>query len=194
MRSLCLLLACLLVALWLAPARAQPPSAARRTKELAARKAFAASDWDRALDLFSDLYAETLHPVYLRNIARCHQKKRQPGKAIDAFHDYLAKSKDVSADERREIDGYIAEMQQLEDEQARQAAPPPVVTAPPPPVPVTPLVSSPPPPLAEEPVYRKWWLWTAIGAAVAAGVTAVVLLGRSGSPSKVCPPGVVSCS
>src|SRR3954471_7672444 len=118
MRSLCLLLPCLLVALWLAPARAQAPSAASRTKELAARKAFAASDWDRALDLFSDLYAETLHPVYLRNIARCHQKKREPDKAIGAFHDYLAKSKDVSAEERREIEGYIAEMQQLEDEQA----------------------------------------------------------------------------
>jgi hypothetical protein len=98
----------------------QPAGA--KQKELAARKAFASGDWDRALDLFSDLYAETLHPVYLRNIGRCHQKKREPQKAIDAFQDYLAKSKSVSADERREIEGYIKEMEALRDEQAAAAA------------------------------------------------------------------------
>ena len=79
---------------------------------------------------FAKLYAETLHPVYLRNIGRCHQKMREPQKAIDAFQDYLAKEKKISADERAEIDGYIKEMETLRDEQAREAqAPPPPVAA-----------------------------------------------------------------
>ena len=85
-----------------------------------AREAFAAGRYDEALDLFAKLYAETLHPVYLRNIGRCHQKLRQPEKAIDKFHEYLAKEKKISADERKEIDGYIKEMEALRDEQARQ--------------------------------------------------------------------------
>jgi hypothetical protein len=192
------------------PAPAQtdpaPATAATRQKEMGARKAFASGDWDRALDLFSDLYAETLHPVYLRNIGRCHQKKREPQKAIDAFQDYLAKNKHLGPGERREIDGYIAEMERLRDEQARAPRPeatpapapppvneplPPVHTAPPPPE-TRAMVTAPPPP-ADEPLYRKWWLWTAVGAVVAGAVVAVVAVSHGGSPTKVCPPGVVSC-
>jgi hypothetical protein len=39
-------------------------------------------------------------------------------------------------------------------------------------------------PGARTPVYKKWWLWTAIGAVVAAGaVTGGVLGARAGSPT-----------
>ena len=95
--------------------------------EMQAREAFAAGRFDEALELFAKLYAETLHPVYLRNIGRCHQKMRQPDKAIDSFRDYIAKSKKLSRDEQTEIDGYIKEMEDLKAERARaqQAAPPP---------------------------------------------------------------------
>src|ERR1022692_3917370 len=92
--------------------------------EMKARESFAAGRFDEALELFAKLYAETLNPIYLRNIGRCHQKLREPQKAIDAFHDYLAKGKKISADERAEIDGYVKEMEALRDEQAKQAAPP----------------------------------------------------------------------
>jgi len=87
--------------------------------EMKAREAFAAGRYDEALELFAKLYAQTLHPVYLRNIGRCHQKLRQPDKAIDKFNEYLAKEKKISADERTEIEGYIKEMEALRDEQAR---------------------------------------------------------------------------
>jgi hypothetical protein len=87
---------------------------------------FAAGRYEESLDLFAKLYADTLNPVYLRNIGRCQQKLRRPDKAIDAFKDYLAKGKKISADERAEINGYIKEMEALRDEQAtkQQAAPP----------------------------------------------------------------------
>jgi hypothetical protein len=105
--------------------------------EMKARESFAAGRYDEALQTFAKLYAETLHPVYLRNIGRCHQKMREPQKAIDAFQDYLAKTKTgkekIGADEHAEIEGYIKDMTALRDEQARAAA------APTPPVPVTPL-------------------------------------------------------
>ena len=50
--------------------------AADNATELKAREAFAAGRYEDALNLFAKLYAETLHPVYLRNIGRCHQKLR----------------------------------------------------------------------------------------------------------------------
>ncbi len=88
--------------------------------ELKARQAFAASRYDEAIEIFAQLYAETLNPIYLRNIGRCHQKKREPDKALDAFQDYLAKGKSITASERKEIQGYIKDMEQLRDEQAKE--------------------------------------------------------------------------
>ncbi len=131
-----------------APIVAAPAAHAAKTDnatEMKAREAFAAGRYDEALDLFAKLYAQTLHPVYLRNIGRCHQKMRQPEQAIDKFNEYLVKEKKISADERKEIDGYIKDMETLRDEQARQKAPPPPVT------PVTPINAgnNPPPPSAE---------------------------------------------
>jgi hypothetical protein len=90
--------------------------------ELKARQAFAASRYDEAIEIFAQLYAETLNPIYVRNIGRCHQKKREPEKAIDAFQDYLAKGKSITPTERREIQGYIKDMEQLRDDQAKERA------------------------------------------------------------------------
>src|SRR5581483_6882886 len=133
--------------------------------------------------------AETLHPVYLHNIGRCHQKMREPDKAIDAFRDYLAKSKNVSPDDRAMIEGYIAEMEKLRDEQAaaKNAPAAPVATvalpqparspaastveinvapAPPSPPSASLVAVAPAAPEKETPVYARWWFWTAVGAVV----------------------------
>jgi hypothetical protein len=103
-----------------------------KTTEKQAVANFAAGRYEESLDLFAKLYADTLNPVYLRNIGRCQQKLRRPDKAIDAFTSYLAKGKKISADERAEINGYIKEMEALRDEQAKQqqAAGPPATTSP----------------------------------------------------------------
>jgi hypothetical protein len=186
--------------------------------EMKAREAFAAGRYDEALQTFAKLYAETLHPVYLRNIGRCHQKMREPQKAIDAFKDYLAKSpksgKDkVTPEERTEIEGYIKEMEALRDSSAPANTPPPppvqpvqpiqpVQTNPPPPA-VTPppgdpsnappaatLTATAPPPSGDEshPVYTRWWFWTIVGVAVVGGVVAAVALSSGGKPD--CPAGI----
>jgi hypothetical protein len=190
---------------------AAPEARADRATEMKAREAFAAGRYEDALGLFAKLYAETLHPVYLRNIGRCHQKLRQPEKAIDKFQEYVAKEKKINADERKEIDGYIKEMEALRDEQAKAAAPPPPV-APPPPPPVQPinnppppnyyaqpypppppgqttsagLVAQPPPPEQSSPIYTKWWFWTGVGVVVVGGVVAAVLIANSGSTRPEC--------
>ena len=114
--------------------------------EMQARQSFAAGRYDEALELFAKLYAETLNPIYLRNIGRCHQKLKQPDKAIDAFHDYLAKGgKKISTDEKAEINGYIKEMEALRDEQASRQQTPPVAPVPPTAGPVQPIPPAPQP-------------------------------------------------
>jgi hypothetical protein len=121
--------------------------ATEKETELNARQAFAAARYDEAIELFARLYAETLNPIYLRNIGRCHQKKREPDKAIDAFRDYLAKGKSVSSSERKEIQGYIKEMEHLRDDQVKerqaQATFTPAPPAAPPPAAATPKTPSP---------------------------------------------------
>jgi hypothetical protein len=181
---------------------------ADRATEMKAREAFAAGRFDQALDLFARLYAETLHPVYLRNIGRCHQKMREPQKAIDAFRDYLAKEKKMTADERAEINGYIAEMETLKAEQAKQAQPtpvqpvtpiapavttPPPTTAPPPaatmpgPAPSTTLVAQPgPPPESDGSIFSKPVFWIVVGAAVVGGIVAAVVLTSGGVDRPAC--------
>src|SRR5262245_56415520 len=127
-----------------APAVAAPP---RDTREMQAREAYAAGRYQQALDLFVKLYAEKLHPNYLRNIGRCYQNLGDADKAIGSFREYLRKARNISAAERKEIDGYIAEMEELK---AKKSAPPPkpVVEATPTPTP-TPTPPPPPPPVME---------------------------------------------
>jgi hypothetical protein len=146
-----------------------------------AREAFVTGRYQQALDLFGKLYAETLHPTYLRNIGRCYQGLGDADHAVSAFRDYLRKVPQLSAKERAEIDEYIAEMEALkrkQEEQARAAGPGPAPAARPdpgpPPLAVNAAALAPAAP-AEKAGGTRWWLWTglavvAAGAAIAAGV------------------------
>src|SRR5256885_4377392 len=107
-------------ALAASPAEAAPPR-----REMQAREAFAAGNYKDALNLYAKLYAETLHPTYLRNIGRCHQNLGEPEKAIASFREYLRKAKGLSAEERTEVEGFISEMEELRARNSKGEAPPP---------------------------------------------------------------------
>jgi len=190
------------------------------SREMHGREAFAAGRYQEALDVFVKLYAEKLHPNYLRNIGRCYQNLGDPDKAISAFHEYLRKAKAVSPDERKEVEGYIKEMEDLKKQ--REAT----TTSPPPAsgtsqagtaggAPVVPLPSSsgasdpaasggspppsltltqptPPPPVEESPpIYERWWFWTAIGGVIVASVAVAFAAGAFNKTKDAgCPDGV----
>lgn len=177
---------------------AGPASAEVDHREMKAREDFAAGRYQDALDIFVKLYAEKLHPNYLRNIGRCYQNLGDPDKAISSFHEYLRKAKSVTPDERTEVEGYIKEMEDLKKQREQAAAPPPpppveplpsgkTPVAPPPATDTTPanpppsltLNNPPPPPPQEEshPVYTRWWFWTIIGVVVVGGVGAAAAAG-----------------
>jgi tetratricopeptide (TPR) repeat protein len=158
--------------------------------ELKARTAFAAGDYKEALDIYARLYAETMHPTYLRNIARCHQNLGNPDKAISSFKEYLRKAPDLTPAQRKEIEGYIAEMEQLKQSQARQPASAPPASPPPaaaPPAEPTPALVGPPTVTAsgtrdeDGPFYTRVWFWGVVAGVVAAGVVTAFLLTRGGT-------------
>ena len=192
----------LVLSLCVASAHAAPDK-----RELQAREDFAAGRYQEALDLFAKLYAEKLHPNYLRNIGRCYQNLGDPDKAISSFHEYLRKAKGIAPDERREVEGYIKEMEDLAARRkgapTAAAEPPParplVTAAAPTPAATTPtLLERPMAPAAEPdsgspPLYKRWWVWAIVGGVVVAGAglaAAGVFTSKKDAPcelGRVCP-------
>jgi len=180
------------------------------SRELKAREAFAAQRYQDALDIFAKLYAETLHPIYLRNIGRCYQNLDDPDRAISSFKEYLRKAKNPTADETREVEGYIKEMEVLKERKEASASsatesaktessdapvkPLPSATPPPSGSSATAsVVLTPPPPAAEgsSPFYTRWWFWTIVGGVVAAGVGIAFAAGVfTKTEDASCPKGI----
>jgi tetratricopeptide (TPR) repeat protein len=184
--------------------------AAGDQRELKAREDFAAGRYQQALDAFAKLYAETLHPTYLRNIGRCYQNLGDPDHAITSFREYLRKHKTITPDERAEVEGFIAEMEELQKKKAAAASGPhpdsatvpsstvtPLPTAPEPKSPGTPeaLVTKPSAPAAEESsVFSRWWFWTIVGAAaIGAGIGIAAATGAFTKTKDAGCPGDFTC-
>ncbi len=143
MRSSRVRLASLIVVLLGAFASVPPAVAGEDAREVKGRALFAKGEYQAALEIYANLFAENGDTIYLRNIGRCYQKLRQPAKAIDSFQEYLRRSSRLRASERREVDGFIQEMRALKAEQEAEAKvettrappPPPPPPAEPPPKP-----------------------------------------------------------
>jgi tetratricopeptide (TPR) repeat protein len=106
-------------------------------RDVKARELFGIGKYAEALDLFGKLYADTSHPTYLRNVGRCYQNLGRPDEAIASFREYLRQVKNLSADQRAVVDGYIHEMEDLKKHQteksaAAEAAPAPALAPSPP--------------------------------------------------------------
>jgi tetratricopeptide (TPR) repeat protein len=166
--------------------------------EFQAREAFAAGRYQEALDSYAKLYAETLHPTYLRNVGRCYMNLDQPERATSSFREYLRKGKNVTDDERKEVDGFIAEMdraQKKKDDAAAAAAATAAVKAKPadptpPPAPIfVAQPATPPAPQPSPPFYAKGWFWGVVGGVVVVGVLGGLWAGGVFSPKSKCVNG-----
>jgi tetratricopeptide (TPR) repeat protein len=121
----------------------------KKERERRAESAFISGRYQEAAELLNGLFVEFHNPVYLRNLGRCHQRLKDPDRAIAAFEEYLHRAKNIPAAERDEVTGFIKEMEALKREREAAAAPPPpppvVAAVPPPPVVTTPPPVSAPP-------------------------------------------------
>jgi tetratricopeptide (TPR) repeat protein len=186
-----------LVALALLVSFVRPASADDRARARAAFRAgsqhYNLGEFQQALDAFKEAYRRYEDPSFLFNIAQCERQLDHKQEAIRFYRQYLADAKDAT--NRDEVQGIIAKLQAaLDQEHAAAAAkaaqpapePPPATTAPPPSTTsnAATLTASAPPPEKKTPVYKKWWLWTAVGVvAVGVGVGLGVGLGTSSSGS-----------
>jgi len=140
-----------------ASVRAQPAQADDR--EANARQLFAVGKYADALEIFSKLFAETAHPTYLRNIGRCYQNLGDADHAIASFREYLRQGRSLPDDQRKVIEGYIAEMEELKRKQASERSE--AVAPPAPPLPASPppaseaMTVAPAPPLAPAPAGER---------------------------------------
>ncbi len=151
---------------------------------------YALGEYKEALTAFKEAYRSYEDPSFLFNIAQCERQLDQRADAIRAYRMYLVNAPDAS--NREEVRQLIARLEhELAEERATKAAPPPGVQ-PPGPQPVTPAVSHEPPPASaspslsltataparhDTPTYKKWWVWTLVGVAVAGGAAAGLAVG-----------------
>jgi hypothetical protein len=186
-------------AAWAAPASS-------KSQDVEARALYARGEYEKALQIFSTLFAEHGDPVYMRNIGRCHQMLRSPVRAIDAFREYLRRARNLSPAERTEVQGFIDEMEKLKQEQAAAQEPAPdkaagaiddpansaekplPASAAQAPEATSPslAVTAPQAPPESPSVFSRWWFWTGIGVAIAGGTAAAFAL-RTQRPE--CPAG-----
>lgn len=150
-------------------------------------KRYNLGQFDEAQRAFEEGYLARPDPVFLFNIGQCQRKLGAWEKAVGSYRAYLREVPEAT--NRTEVEELIREAES-ELDRARAARlsqhPPEAVKAP-----DTATLNPPPPLIVAEPprrpapVYKKWWLWTAVGAVAAAGVGVGLGVGlsRPGDPA-----------
>ena len=136
---------------------------------------------DRAVTLFRESYQLAPYPALLFNIARCEEQLRHFHAAREAYERYLTVNpEDAEARARagelrqRELEEHVTEPSPLP---SPEAVAPVVIAAPP-------VAAAP-----RTPVYKKWWLWTAVVGVAAVAVGVGLGVGLSGAdPQRTFPP------
>ncbi len=103
----------------IAPARAQQVD----PREAQARSECLAGRFQAGVDLLAQLFAETANANYIYNQGRCYEQNGKPDEAILHFREFLRNAKVLSAEEKAEVNGHIAECQAMKAEQEGRALP-----------------------------------------------------------------------
>jgi tetratricopeptide (TPR) repeat protein len=152
------------------------------------------AEYNEALRSFKEAYRQFEDPTFLFNIGQCHRQLGDRQQALTFFRTYLREVPDAA--NREDVKRLVATLeQQIADEQKSRSVPPqgtltpaavapsPQLTAPTPsPAAAAPQVAAAPTP-RPAPVYKKWWLWTAVGVVVAGAVVAGAVVGTQSAPS-----------
>jgi hypothetical protein len=99
------------------------------TRMTEVKRACVAGEVDKGVALLAELYAQTNDPTAIYNQGRCYQQNARPEQAVMKFQEYLRKAKDVTPEERAEVERFISELK-ADIERAKPApTPAPVVTS-----------------------------------------------------------------
>lgn len=165
-----------------APSTACADESAERAKKLnaEAKKQFILGNFSQSATLYMKAYEAKPVPEFLHNIAQCYKRlssREHLEKALVYFESYLSNepdapnSEDVEA-EIVELKRRIASLRRMPAaERRRPVAPAAAVAAP----------SVAPPRTRFTPIYKRWWLWTVIGAVAVGGTVAAIAATAGGS-------------
>ncbi|HJX63952.1 MAG TPA: hypothetical protein VJ860_08355 [Polyangia bacterium] len=168
----------------------------RETNERAARKACLLGDYKKGTEILADLYLDTNEATYLYNQGRCLEQNGQNESAVLRFQEYLRKAQKLSSADADEVRKRINDLQAAIEHRGKPEPAEPVAAATPAPAATTPSPQAPPvastipasaavaptpeplgitqpgptpEPQESQPVYKRWWCWTGVGAVVAGG-------------------------
>jgi hypothetical protein len=111
-----------------APARAQTAD----PRETQSRSECLAGRFQAGVDLLAQMFAETGDVNYIYNQGRCYEQNGRFSEAILHFREFLRKAKNLSAEEKAEVNGHIAECKAMKAEQDSLAVPAAAVPVTPP--------------------------------------------------------------
>jgi tetratricopeptide (TPR) repeat protein len=170
------------------------PTVAAREKAKRAAVLFSLGRFEEAAVIYEQLYEEfPEQQALLYNLAQIQRMAGNHERALFLYRRYLANSPNAS--NRAEVERRIAELERAVAEIKKaqsppnelapseippSQSPPPAETKPAAPT-ATATTTAPPPAPRDKPLYKKWWLWTAVvGSAVvvAGAVTLGVVLSR----------------
>jgi tetratricopeptide (TPR) repeat protein len=119
------------------------------------RNAYERKDYQVAADDFRRAFDLSHRPALLYNIARALEALQRLDEAVDAYRTYLRVEPDAS--DRAAIEAQVRALDELIEQRAGR----------------------PGPPRPRKPIYRAWWLWTAVGVVAAAGIAVGLGVGLS---------------
>jgi tetratricopeptide (TPR) repeat protein len=135
-RTLALVGVVLLSSVLALPATVRPVSAAELDKNgksdaTAALRLYKQGNYEDAAKIFLKLsiaYPDML--VFVRNLGACYYYMRRIEPALSNLRDYVHRKKDIAADDRTEVEGWIGELERMRDQAAAVPAPAPEVSPP----------------------------------------------------------------
>ena len=154
-----------------------------------ARQHYNLGEFAEALKDFKEAYRNYEDPSFLFNIGQCERQLGHKQEAVRAYRAYLRNAGEVP--NRDEVTKIVAMLDKAIADEASARRQPSQETLPPtgetnralePQPQATTLTASAPPPAAKTPVYKKWWLWTAVGV-VAAGAAVGLGVGLTRTPA-----------
>ena len=132
-------------------AQAAGLSAKDTAKAKEARQLYKAGQYEEAANIFLRLssdYPDML--VLTRNLGACYYYLHRPEPALSNLREYLQRQQNITPEDRREVEGWIAEMEKLRSQMSAIPSAAPVVAPVPPPSVVVPSPS--PAPSSSPPV------------------------------------------